>query len=879
MDQPSPQIIRLEDYRTPSFAIERTELRFDLGEEYTTVTALLSVARKRDGDALELDGEDLELLSLKVDGRALHSADYTVKPHSLVITGIGKRAEIEIVTRIQPQNNTQLSGLYKSSGNFCTQCEAQGFRRITYFLDRPDVLSRYTTTITADKARYPVLLSNGNLVEERDLEGGRHLAVWEDPFLKPSYLFALVAGDLAHIEDHFTTSSGRDVTLRIYTVAEDSDKCAHAMDSLKKAMKWDEDTYGLEYDLDIYNIVAVRDFNMGAMENKSLNVFNTAYVLATPETATDVNFNGIESVIAHEYFHNWTGNRVTCRDWFQLSLKEGLTVFRDQQFSSDMQSAAEQRIDDVKALRARQFPEDAGPQAHPVRPESYIEINNFYTSTVYEKGSEVIRMMQTIIGKDNFRKGMDLYIRRNDGTAATVEDFVAAMQDASGVDLTQFKRWYSQAGTPHLEVRGQWNQTDQTYTLKVRQSTPPTPGQPVKQPLHIPLAMGLLGSSGKPLPLTLDGENEPGPLSRVLDVKEPEQSFVFTGIAERPVPSLLHGFSAPVTLDAGYSRDDLAFLLENDPDAFARWEAGQTLATGMMLDLVAVWRRGETLSLDPKFLEAFRSVLLNDRLDPSLIALTAMLPSQAYLAQQMPEIDVDAIEQAHRFVRGELSRRLRAELRGIYDRLNDRRPYAFEPAAVGRRTLKNVALSYLMADPTPDIVALCRDEFFRADNMTDSLAALTALANTDVPARQEVIAAFYDKWSKNPLVIDKWLSVQALSELPDTLERVRALMGHESFSLRNPNRVRALIGAFTQSNQPRFHAADGGGYRLLADVVLELDRMNPQVASRMVGGFNQWRRFDEKRRTLMRAEIDRILRQPGLSKDVYEIASKSVAGA
>jgi aminopeptidase N len=814
---------------------------------------------------------------VKVDGHALGREDYTVTPASLIVPLIGHEAEIQIVTRLKPQENTQLSGLYQSSGNFCTQCEAEGFRRITYFLDRPDVLSRFTTTITADKTKYPVLLSNGNLVESGDLDGGRHQAVWEDPFLKPSYLFALVAGDLAHVEDHFVTCSGRDVTLRIYTVAEDSDKCAHAMESLKKSMKWDEDVFGLEYDLDIYNIVAVRDFNMGAMENKSLNVFNSAYVLATPETATDANFNAIESVIAHEYFHNWTGNRVTCRDWFQLSLKEGLTVFRDQQFSADMQSAAEQRIDDVKMLRARQFPEDAGPQAHPVRPESYIEINNFYTATVYEKGAEIIRMMQTIIGNDNFRKGMDLYFERHDGTAATVEDFVAAMQDASGIDLTQFTRWYGQAGTPHLEVRGAWNEGEQTYTLKVRQSAKPTPGQPEKRPLHIPLAIGLLGAGGRQLPLTFEGEND-GPLSRVLDVKEPEQSFTFTGVGERPVPSLLRGFSAPVTLDAGYSREDLAFLLSNDSDEFARWEAGQTLATGLMLDLVTAYRQRQPMVLDPTFLTAFEAVLTSASLDPAFIALAITLPSQSYLAQQMAEIDVEAIEHVHQFVRAELSRRLGDRFLAIYHRLNDRQPYRFASDAVGRRSLKNASLFYLMANPSRETVALCRDQFFWADNMTDSLAALTALANTDVPEREEAVQAFYEKWSKNPLVIDKWLSVQAMSELPDTLDRVRSLMGHESFSIRNPNRVRSLIGAFTQSNMPRFHDTHGGGYELLADTVLDLDRINPQVAARMVGGFNQWRRYDEKRRRLMRAEIDRILRQPGLSKDVYEIASKSVAG-
>jgi aminopeptidase N len=878
MDHASPQTIRLQDYRPPAFAIEKTDLRFDLDEEYTVVTAMLSVVRTRPDEALELDGEDLELLSVKLDGRALTHEDYTLSPTSLLIPGIGERAEIEIVTRVQPQNNTQLSGLYKSSGNFCTQCEAQGFRRITFFLDRPDVLSRFTTTITAEKAKYPVLLSNGNLVEERDLDGGRHRAVWEDPFLKPSYLFALVAGDLAHIEDHFTTSSGRDVTLRIYTVAEDSDKCEHAMESLKKSMKWDEETFGLEYDLDIYNIVAVRDFNAGAMENKSLNVFNSAYVLATPETATDANFNAIESVIAHEYFHNWTGNRVTCRDWFQLSLKEGLTVFRDQLFSADMQSPAEQRIDDVKALRARQFPEDAGPQAHPVRPESYIEINNFYTSTVYEKGSEVIRMMRTLMGPDKFRKGMDLYIQRHDGTAATVEDFVESMHDASGLDLTQFMRWYHQAGTPNLQVRGSWDEAAQTYSLSVSQSTKPTPGQPVKQPLHIPLSLGLLGPSGAPFPLTLSGEND-GPASRVLDVKQAEQIFVFTGITERPVPSLLRGFSAPVTLDAGYSREDLAFLVKHDTDEFARWEAGQTLATGVMLDLVASHRAGKALTLDETFFSAFESVLASDTLDPAFIALAITLPSQAYLAQQMPQIDVEAIEHVHQFVRSELARRLKDRFLALYHRFGEHQPYVFDAQSVGRRSLKNACLSYLMRLATPEAVALCRDQFDSADNMTDSLAALTMLANTDVPERHAAIEKFYAKWAKNPLVIDKWFSVQAMSELPDTIDRVHELMNHEAFSIRNPNRVRSLVGAFTQSNLPRFHDADGSGYRLLADVVLQLDPINNGIAARMMGGFDQWRRYDTKRQSLMRAEIDRVLRQPGLSKAVYEIASKSVAGA
>ncbi|MBI1179655.1 MAG: aminopeptidase N [Alphaproteobacteria bacterium] len=876
MDQARPQTIRLEDYRPPAFGIDSVDLRFDLDEQATTVTSRLHVRRLRAEDPLELDGEDLELVSLSVDGHRLSRDDYALTPAGLRIPLIGHQAELEVVTRIKPQDNTRLSGLYKSGGNFCSQCEAEGFRRITYFLDRPDVLSRFTVTIVADKARYPVLLSNGNLVREEEVEGGRHLAVWEDPYLKPCYLFALVAGDLAHIEDRFRTASGRDVALRIYTVAGDEDKCAHAMASLKKAMAWDEETFGLEYDLDVYNIVAVRDFNAGAMENKSLNLFNSAYVLATPETATDANFDAIESVIAHEYFHNWTGNRVTCRDWFQLSLKEGLTVFRDQQFSADMQSAAEQRIQDVKMLRARQFPEDAGPQAHPVRPHSYIEINNFYTATVYEKGAEVIRMIQTLIGKDNFRKGMDLYIARNDGTAATVEDFVSAMADASGTDLDQFMRWYGQAGTPRLEVRGDWNQDARTYVLTVRQTTAPTPGQPSKQPLHIPLAMGLLGRNGAEMPLVLDDEND-GPTSRVLELREPEQTFVFTGIGEKPVPSLLRGFSAPVTLDAGYSREDLAFLMRHDTDAFARWEAGQALATDLLLELVAAYRRRQPLVLDETFLTAFESVLTDQQLDPAFVSLAILLPSQAYLGQQMEEVDVEAIEHVHRFVRGELSRRLHDKFLALYHRLNGHRQYSFDAASVGRRSLKNICLAYLMREPSREAVALCRDQFRWADNMTDSLAALTALANADVPERQEAINSFYEKWSHNPLVVDKWLSVQAMSELPDTPQRVRELMQHESFSLNNPNRVRSLVGAFTQSNQPRFHEQDGEGYRLLADVVLALDRINPSVAARMMGGFDQWRRYDSERRKLMRAEIERVLARPDLSRAVYEIASKALA--
>ena len=874
MDQASPQIIRLEDYQSFPFSIDKVDLHFALGEEETLVTSTMALMRLVDEAPLKLHGEDLELVSVTCDGADI-KARVTETEEGIEVTGLGANAMLEIVTRIKPQENTQLSGLYKSSGNFCTQCEAEGFRRITYYPDRPDVLSVFTTTIEADKALYPVLLSNGNLVKTTEYNDGSHKAVWEDPFPKPAYLFALVAGDLAHIEDHFTTCSGRDVTLRIYTVPEDGDKCDHAMDSLKRSMAWDEEVFGLEYDLDIYNIVAVSDFNMGAMENKSLNVFNTSCVLATPETATDVNFGAVEGVIAHEYFHNWTGNRITCRDWFQLSLKEGLTVFRDQQFSADMGSAAVQRIEDVRMLRARQFPEDAGPQAHPIRPDSYMEINNFYTATIYEKGAEVIRMIHTLLGAEGFRNGMDLYVERHDGTAATCDDFVAAMADASGVDLAQFKSWYHQAGTPKLTVRGDYNAEQQTYTLTVTQETAPTPGQPIKVPLHIPLAMGLLGSDGQDLPLILEGENE-GPTSRVLDVTAAEQSFTFTQVAEKPVPSLLRGFSAPVTLDADYSREDLAFLLAHDSDSFSRWEAGQILATDMMLDMVAKRARGDAYEIDPLFVGAVRKVLEDSAGDKSFAALAVSLPGQAYLAQQMDVVDVDGISGIHGYVRSELASQLESLLWQIVHDNTDGGAFRFETEAVGQRSLRNFALGLLVHAGNTQAVATCADQAASANNMTDEFAALAMLSHKGGAEAEAALTTFYDKWKANALVVDKWFMVQAISEHPGTVANVQTLQAHEAFSLRNPNKVRALIGAFSQSNPVQFHAADGSGYKLLADAILALDEINPQVAARLTGGFNQWRRYDDARQDLMKAELGRLVAKDGLSKDVFEIASKSL---
>jgi len=875
MDQASPQIIRLQDYQSFPFSIDQVHLTFELGEEATLVTSELSITRLREDEPLSLYGEDLDLISVRCDGEVIAEGHLTHTDDGLDIDGLGAACTLEIVTRIKPQENTQLSGLYKSSGNFCTQCEAEGYRRITYYPDRPDVLSKFTTRIIGDKSLYPVLLSNGNLVESGDAGDGKHFAVWEDPFPKPAYLFALVAGQLANIEDHFTTCSGRDVTLRIYTIAEDSDKCDHAMDSLKRSMKWDEDVFGLEYDLDIYNIVAVSDFNMGAMENKSLNVFNTSCVLATPETATDANFGAVEGVIAHEYFHNWTGNRVTCRDWFQLSLKEGLTVFRDQQFSADMGSAAVQRIEDVRMLRARQFPEDAGPQAHPIRPDSYMEINNFYTATIYDKGAEVIRMMHTLLGVGGFRKGMDLYMARHDGTAATCDDFIAAMADASGVDLEQFQDWYHQAGTPKLTVRGSYDADAQTYEMTVTQETAPTPGQPIKTPLHIPLSMGLIAADGSDMPLTFEGENN-GSKSRVLDVVQGRQTFRFTNVAEAPVPSLLRGFSAPVILDAGYSREELAFLLANDSDSFSRWEAGQMLATQIMLGLVEDHREGRDLVLDSLFVDAVRNVLAHSDEDKAFAALAVSLPGQAYLAQQMKQVDVDGIFRVHQFVRTALGEQLQDLLWDIFNRNNPETAYQFDAESVGQRSLKNFALSLLVHSGAEGALAACLSQASSADNMTDEFSALAMLSHQTGTDRDSALAAFFEKWQDNPLVVDKWFTVQAISDRADTAQLVVALQEHSAFSWKNPNKVRALIGAFSQANAAHFHAADGAGYRILSDAVITLDAMNPQIAARLMGGFNQWRRYDDARQQLMSAEIQRVLDTEGLSKDVYEIASKSL---
>jgi len=877
----APKTIYLKDYTPPAYHIERVELRFELGEDFTTVHSRLAVVRHHGPGAagpppLVLDGQQLELLRLRLDGEELDPGRYTVDPDHLTLFEPPEIFTLAVVTRIRPQDNTALEGLYTSSGNFCTQCEAEGFRKITYFPDRPDVMAVYTTTLTADSARYPVLLSNGNLVARGELEDGRHWATWHDPFPKPCYLFALVAGHLLCLEDVFVTRSGRPVALQVYVEPQNIDQCAHAMAALKKAMAWDEERFGREYDLDVYMIVAVGDFNMGAMENKGLNIFNTKFVLAKPETATDADYQGIEGVIGHEYFHNWTGNRITCRDWFQLSLKEGLTVFRDQEFSADMGSAVVKRIADVSLLRSRQFPEDAGPMAHPVRPESYMEINNFYTATVYNKGAEVMRMMQTLLGRDGFRRGMDLYLARHDGQAVTTDDFVQAMADANGVELTQFRRWYRQAGTPVLHVTREYDPASQIYSLRVRQSCPPTPGQPGKEPFHIPLTVGLLDAQGRELPLQLAGEPAPAGTSRVLELREPEQAFRFVNIPAVPIPSLLRNFSAPVKLQADYADEELMFLLAHDSDPFNRWEAGQQLAVRVILRLVAARREGRALMLPDAFAAAFGKALTDSRQDPALLDQVLTLPSETYLAEQMEVVDVDGIHAARNFVRRALAEALREPLLAIYEAHHAAGEYRLDAGSIGRRSLKNRCLDYLMQSPDPAARELCLTQFRQAGNMTYQLSALTLLASCDCPERPVVLAEFEARWRHEPLVMDKWFTLQAISELPGVLGDVKALLGHPAFSLRNPNKVRALIGAFSQSNPVYFHAADGGGYAFLGEQVAALNAINPMIAARLLSAFTRWRHYDAGRQRLMRARLEAVLALPEVAPDVYEIARKSL---
>jgi aminopeptidase N len=880
LDTP-PQPTRLADYRPPEFLVDTVELTFDLEPAATRVLSQSKMRRNLEAAdpaaPLRLDGEELELVAIAVDGRKLDPAEYRVEKNgSLVVPAVPDSFTLDIETRIAPERNTALSGLYTSGGNFCTQCEAEGFRRITYFPDRPDVMAHYTVVMRADKARFPVLLSNGNPAGSGDLPDGRHWAKWVDPHPKPSYLFALVAGDLVGVRDQFTTRSGRVVPLGIWVRRGDEDKCAHAMESLKKSMRWDEEVFGLEYDLDVFNIVAVSDFNMGAMENKGLNVFNTRYVLAKPDTATDGDYQGIETVIAHEYFHNWTGNRVTCRDWFQLSLKEGLTVFRDQLFSADQGSAAVCRIGNIRSLRAAQFPEDAGPLAHPVQPQSYLRIDNFYTATVYNKGAEVIRMMHTLLGPEKFRRGMDLYISRNDNRAATINDFLSAMQEAGGVDLGQFSLWYAQAGTPELTVEDHYDPDTRNYELTVSQRVPPTPGQPDKRPMPIPLAIGLIGPNGDEMPTRLEGEPEARPGTRVLLPAGERQTYRFVDVPAPPVPSLLRNFSAPVKLQ-GVPIDRLKFLAIHDSDPVARWNAGQRVAICVLLDRVAAHRDGKPMPpFDADLVAAMRQTLADADRDPAFAAEALSLPGENTLADEMSVVAVEAIHAARETARAELAQALSEPLHDAYRRLADPGPYRIDGHSIGRRALRNTCLAYLAAADSAEGARLAKAQFDADANMTDVLAALAVLVDIDGPERAAALDAFYRRWTDDLLVIDKWFALQARSSLPGTIAAVRRLTQHPAFTRANPNRVRALIGTFSQANPLHFHASSGEGYDFLTDEVLALDKANPTTAARLVQPLGQWRRYDAARQERMRACLARIQNTPGLSPNTYEMVSKSL---
>jgi aminopeptidase N len=850
-----PATIRREDYRPPAWLVPQIALQFDLAAERTIVKATLTVERNRPGEPLRLDGEDLKLLSVKVDGQP---AEHSYADDVLTIPLDARSAMVETVVEIAPAANSQLMGLYESGGILCTQCEAEGFRRITFFPDRPDVLSRYKVRMVADKAAYPVLLANGDPIAQGDLPDGRHWAEWHDPFPKPSYLFALVAGDLVANRDSFVTSSGRTVDLGIWVRPEDLPKTQHAMDALKASMAWDERVYGREYDLAVFNIVAVSDFNFGAMENKGLNIFNSRYILADPDTATDADYDAVAGVVAHEYFHNWSGNRVTCRDWFQLSLKEGFTVFRDQQFSADQGSHAVKRIEDVRALRSAQFPEDAGPLAHPIRPESYIEISNFYTATVYNKGAEVIRMMHTILGAEGFRAGSDLYFGNHDGTAATCEDFVRAMELATGADLARFRRWYAQAGTPRVKATLTHRDGDGRAHLLLEQTVPPTPGQPAKQPMPIPLKIALFGDK--------TGEKY---VDQLVLLEDSSHEVIFEGIGERPILSINRDFSAPVIIESNRSTQDLAFLSAHDDNPFARYEAMQQLMLDTLIAAVATGKADHG-----PVIEAVRNTLADDRLDPAFIAEAVLLPTEAFIGDHMLIVEPEAIHSARERLRAELGIELEQQWRDFYAATAANR-FEYSPAAKGARRLRTVALGYLSAGGAEDAPALAMRQFAEADNMTDRQGALGTLANSEAPERGEALAAFYERYRGNALVLDKWFMVQALSTRDDTVDAVLALAEHPDFTLANPNRMRALVSAFA-ANQRAFHDEDGRGYRFLADMILAVDKLNPQTAARLVPPLGRWRRFNEIRAELMRGELQRIVATPGLSKDVFEQASKSL---
>lgn len=881
MSAPEMNEIYLKDYTPPAFNIESLALTFKLYEDGATVIARQAISKvSTEVNELVLNGEELELRSLKLDGRELSESEYRIDSESLTIHSVPQQFILECETWIKPQDNKRLEGLYKSSTMFCTQCEAEGFRRITYYLDRPDVMSLFTTRIEADKSLYPNLLSNGNLTEQGELSDGRHFAVWSDPFPKPCYLFALVAGDLHCQEDTFTTMSGKTVDLRIFVDHKNSDKCDYALDSLKRSMKWDEEVYGREYDLDIFMIVAVDDFNMGAMENKGLNIFNSSCVLAKPETTTDNAYLNIEAIVAHEYFHNWSGNRVTCRDWFQLSLKEGFTVFRDAMFSADMNSSVVKRIEDVNMLRTAQFAEDAGPMAHPIRPASYMEISNFYTLTVYEKGAEVVRMLHTLLGAEQFRAGSDLYFDRHDGQAVTTEDFVAAMEAVSGRDLSQFQCWYDQAGTPEVDVSAEYDSNAKQYRLSFKQSCLPSPGQKEKLPFLIPIRLGLLDENGAAIALNL----AEGQTDYLFELTDEQEHVVFDNIESEPVPSLLRGFSAPVKLRFDYTDDQLLFLMKYDEDGFNRWDAGQTLSVRILQRLIDAVQQDQPLNVPIAYIEAFRKILTDTNIDKAMLCKMLILPAESYLVQLSDEADIDAIHQAREFVRSELAKHLSKELFGLYEAnavYQGDQPLGFE--AISQRALKNSALFLLSAvNDQNDAIAkkyqtLAENQFSSGSNMTDVFSALSVLVNSgNQSLADSALAKFYAKWKDDAQVMEQWFSVQSASPTFSDLSKIKSLMALPDFQITNPNKVRSVVGAFCNQNLVQFHHKSGAGYEFLADIILELDALNPQIASRLMTPLTRWKKYDKARQALLRTQLERIQSSKTLSKDVREVVEKSL---
>ncbi len=885
-NETSPTIFR-HDYSAPDYVVDTIEMGFDLDPSETRIANRMRLTRASSSTTQDilLHGNELKLAQLRMNGVKLGKKDYAIESGNLRIFNAPEEVTLEIETVIRPEKNTSLMGLYVSNGNFFTQCEAEGFRKITFFPDRPDVMAKFTVMLRASKKKYPVLLSNGNLVEAGDLGDGRHYAKWEDPFRKPAYLFALVAGKLVCQEETIQLKSGRQALLQVWVEKGNLDKTQHAMDSLKHSVRWDEERFGLELDLDRYMIVAVGDFNMGAMENKGLNIFNTKFVLANPKIATDLDYTNIEAVVAHEYFHNWTGNRVTCQDWFQLSLKEGLTVFRDQEFSADMvgtrSGRAVKRIEDVRTLRQMQFPEDAGPMAHPVRPDSFVEINNFYTVTVYEKGAEVVRMYQTLLGKDGFRKGMDLYFQRHDGQAVTCDDFRNAMADANGRDLTQFERWYSQAGTPRVKASTHYDPDACALVLTLSQSTSPTPDQSNKQPFHIPVSMGLVGKDGRDLSFYHNGKHfADADATITLEMTEAEQRFTFRQVYEQPVISLLRNFSAPVILEIDYSDAELAHLMAHDSDHFNRWEAGQRLMMRRLLALTASAQKDEPLVLDDMIVEALRQTLNDESLDPAFRELALTLPTEATIAEQMDIVDPQAIYAARHFMRNALAQAMKSDFLNAYETCLTHDAYRPDPVSAGKRSLKNLALSYLLTWGDDSTCQLAQAQFDTADNMTDRLAALAALVNAESPKAgkkaAKSLARFYREFKKEPLVIDKWFTLQASTHGAD-VRTIKKLMAHPAFTLTNPNRARSVIFSFCNNNLSRFHAPNGNGYAYWADQVLALNALNQQVAARLARSLDRWRKFKPELQAKMQAALQRVANAKKLSKDVREVVTKSLA--